>query len=55
MNKAMSTFVGFFGAIITLAIVAVIISRRSRAPEAIQAISTGIANVVRAAVTPPSM
>lgn len=52
MSKAASTLVGIFGAIITLAIISVIISRKSRAPEAIQAISSGMANVVRAAVAP---
>lgn len=40
------------GAIIVLAMIAVVISRRSRAPEAIGAISDGLAKVVAAAVNP---
>lgn len=54
MSKVAATVVGLFGAIITLAIISVIISRKSRAPEAIQAISSGVANVVKAAVAPGS-
>lgn len=54
MKNMGSTLIGIFGAIITLAIISVIISRRSRAPEAIQAISSGLANVVMAAVAPGS-
>lgn len=52
MNKFQETLAGIFVAIITLATISVIISRRSRAPEAIQAVASGIANIVRAAVTP---
>ena len=54
MSKLGATLIGIFGAIITLAIISVIISRKSRAPAAIQAISSGIANVVAAAVAPGS-
>lgn len=54
MNKTAQAAIAIFGAIITLAIVSVIISRKSRAPEAIQAFSSGIANVVAAAVSPGS-
>lgn len=54
MSKMGQTLIGIFGAIITLAIISVIISRKSRAPEAIQAFSTGIAHVVAAAVSPGS-
>ena len=54
MNKLASTATAIFAAIITLAIISVIISRRSRAPEAIQAVATGLASVVRAAVAPGS-
>lgn len=54
MGKVGSTVTAIFGAIIMLAIISVIISRRSRAPEAIQAVATGLANVVRAAVAPGS-
>ncbi len=49
VSKALLTI---FGAIIGLAIVSVIISKRSRAPEAIGAISNGLAKVVAAAVAP---
>ena len=52
MKDVGATLVGIFGAIITLAIISVIISRKSRAPEAIQALATGLANVVNAAVRP---
>lgn len=52
MNKFGSAAIGLFGAIITLAIISVIISRRSRAPEAIQAFASAIANIVGAAVRP---
>ena len=52
MGKLGETVTGIFVAIITLATISVIISRRSRAPEAIQAVASGIANVVRAAVAP---
>lgn len=54
MNKFGTSLIGLFGAIITLAIISVIISKRSRAPEAIQAFSTGVASVVAAAVSPVS-
>lgn len=54
MNKLGQTLIAIFGAIITLAIISVIISRKSRAPEAIQAIASGMANVVAAAVNPAS-
>ena len=54
MSKIAPALIGMFGAIITLAIISVIISRKSRAPEAIQAIASGVANVVAAAVDPSS-
>lgn len=52
MGKLADNLMTIFAAIIGLAIVSVIISRRSRAPEAIQSFSTGLANVVAAAVDP---
>ena len=52
MNSLAKNIMMIFGAIITLAIISVIISRRSRAPEAIGAVSTGLARVVAAAVAP---
>jgi hypothetical protein len=41
-----------FGGVITLAIISVIIGKNSKAPQAIQAISSGLANVVAAAANP---
>lgn len=43
-----------FGGIAFIAIAAVIVSRKSQAPQAIQAISSGIGNIVAAAVNPVS-
>ena len=43
-----------FGGVIALAMISVVISRRSRAPEAIGALSNGLAGVVAAAVNPNS-
>lgn len=43
-----------FGGILTLAIISVIISRKSAAPEVISATSTGLSNVIAAAVNPQS-
>lgn len=48
------SIIGIFGAVITLAIISVIISKKSRAPEAIQSLATGLAQVVAAAVNPAS-
>lgn len=41
-----------FGGVVLIAIVSVIVSRQSQAPQAIRAISSGIGNVVAAAVQP---
>lgn len=54
MSDLSKVILTLFGAIITLAIISVIISKRSRAPEAIGAISNGLAKVVAAAVSPAS-
>lgn len=54
MNKATEIVVSIIVAVITLATISVIISRQSRAPEAIRAVATGLANVVSAAVNPQS-
>lgn len=43
-----------FGGIVVVAIAAVIVSRKSQAPQAIQAISSGIGNIVASAVNPVS-
>lgn len=52
MNKVGQTAISIVVAIITLAGISVIISRQSRAPEAIRAVASGLANVVGAAVQP---
>lgn len=52
MNKAGEVAVSIVVAIITLATISVIISRQSRAPEAIRAVASGLASVVSAAVSP---
>lgn len=54
MNKAGEVAVSIIVAIITLATISVIISRQSRAPDAIRAVASGLANVVSAAVSPQS-
>ena len=41
-----------FGGIVTVAIVSVIVGGKSRAPEAIQATGSFVANIVAAAVSP---
>jgi len=41
-----------FGGVITLAIISVIISKKSEAPQVIQAGSSALANIVAAAVNP---
>lgn len=43
-----------FGGIAIIAIASVVVSRKSQAPQAIQAISSGIGNIVAAAVNPVS-
>lgn len=52
MSKAGEVVISIVVAIIGLATLSVIISRQSRAPEAIRAVATGLANVVSAAVNP---
>ena len=54
MNGTAKAAVSIFAAIIGLAIISVIISKKSRAPEAISALSTGLASIVAAAVSPQS-
>lgn len=41
-----------FSAIITLAIISVIVSRKSDAPGLVQAVSSALSNVIKSAVTP---
>lgn len=44
--------IGLFTGVVTLAIISVVISRKSQAPQVIQAASSALANVVAAAVNP---
>lgn len=55
MDNATKIITAVFGGILFLAIVSVIVSRKSQAPQAIQAISSGIANIVGAAVSPAAV
>jgi hypothetical protein len=52
MEDMSRALVAIFSAIITLAIVSVIISKRSQAPQVIQAGASALSKVVRAAVDP---
>lgn len=52
MDKVGSVVMAIFGGIITLAIVSAIIGQRSKAPQAIQAMGSAVANVVGKAVQP---
>ena len=52
MGKTAETVVSIIVAIIGLATLSVIISRNSKAPEAIRAVASGLASVVSAAVNP---
>ena len=44
--------IGIFTGVVTLAIISIIISRKSQAPQVIQAASSLLSNVVAAAVNP---
>ena len=52
MDKIATLIMAIFGGIITLAIISVIISRQSQAPQVIQAGASALGNVVSAAVNP---
>jgi flavin reductase (DIM6/NTAB) family NADH-FMN oxidoreductase RutF len=52
MDSVEKIVFAIFGGIITLAIIAVIVGKNSRAPEAIQAGGSFISNIVAAAVNP---
>lgn len=52
MQEASKVFLSIFGAIVGLAILSVIISRNSQAPQVIQAGASALSNVIRAAVDP---
>lgn len=55
MDNVTKLVTAIFGGILFLAIVSVIVSRKSQAPQAIQAFSSGIANIVGAAVSPSAV
>lgn len=52
MDKLSEAWIAIATAIIGLAMVSVIISRRSQAPQVIQASSSALSNVIAAAVNP---
>lgn len=52
MGEFSKTVLSIFGGIVTLAIISVIISKKSQAPQVIQAGSTALAKIVSAAVNP---
>lgn len=54
MDDVTKILLTVFGSIITLSIISVVVSRKSQAPQAIQAISSGISSIVAAAVNPVS-
>lgn len=54
MNDALSALLAIVGAIITVAIISVIVSPRSQAPQVLQAGGGFLSNVIGAAVSPVS-
>jgi hypothetical protein len=52
MNEIGKVILAIFGGVVTLAIISVIISKKSQAPQFLQAASSALANVVAAAVNP---
>lgn len=52
MDKIGQMILAIFGGVITLAIISVIISKKSQSPQVLQAASSALANVVAAAVNP---
>lgn len=52
MGDVGKDLLAIFAGIITLAIVAVIVSKKSQSPQVLEAASTSLARVVSAAVTP---
>lgn len=52
MSDLEQAFTAIFGGIVLLAIVSVIVSKKSQAPQAIQSIGSVVSNVVAAAVNP---
>jgi hypothetical protein len=54
MNDIGELIMVVLGGIITVAIVSVIVGKKSQAPQAIQSIGSSVANVIAAAVNPVS-
>ena len=54
MDDLTKILTAIFGGVVLIALASVIVSKRSQAPQAIHAISSGIANIVAAAVNPVS-
>lgn len=54
MDRAKQVVLTVLGAIVTLAIISVVISKRSDTPQVIQAGASALGNVVAAAVSPVS-
>lgn len=54
MDDLTKIITAIFGGVIVIAIVSVIVGRKSQAPQAIQAIGSSIGNIVAAAVNPVS-
>lgn len=52
IDRAGTIIMAIFGGIITIAIISVIISKKSQTPQVLQAASTALAKVVQAAVNP---
>lgn len=54
MEDALKIGSAFLAGIVAIAIVSVIVSKKSQAPQAVQALSSAVGNVVSAAVNPVS-
>jgi hypothetical protein len=54
MDDFTSILTAIFGGVVVIAIASVIVSRKSQAPQAIQAIGSSIGSIVAAAVNPVS-
>ena len=54
MEKVGEVIIGIFTGTITVAIIAVVVSRNSQTPQVIQSAASALSNVIAAAVTPVS-
>jgi uncharacterized membrane protein YjjP (DUF1212 family) len=52
MDEAIKVAIGMFTGIVTIAILSVIVSRKSQTPQVIQATASGLSSIVAAAVNP---